>query len=189
MRDPPESERKLQTWTSNPNSPGNGYLFLSVSAGRWVRHIVRRMVKCSICSNQWMTDRHLSGSSVAHWTCTLIMSRTDRVALDWLFDRINLDPKIQIKFVDTRNQLVDLLTKGTFTRHELQHLLCLFHIMSKSMFSCSHFSKEMDESLATSKRLMQDKQQGEEEERVVAKSRPVRLLVCLLPRRVLLCTA
>ena len=33
------------------------------------------------------------------------LSRTHRVALDWLFDRINLDPKIQIKYVDTMNQL------------------------------------------------------------------------------------
>ena len=32
-------------------------------------------------------------------------SRTHRVALDWLFDRINLDPKIQIKYIDTKNQL------------------------------------------------------------------------------------
>ena len=30
------------------------------------------------------------------------LSRTHRVALDWLFDRINLDPKIQIKCVDTK---------------------------------------------------------------------------------------
>ena len=29
------------------------------------------------------------------------VSRTHRVALDWLFDRINLDRKIQIKYVDT----------------------------------------------------------------------------------------
>ena len=28
------------------------------------------------------------------------VSRTHRVALDWLFDRINLDPKIQIKYID-----------------------------------------------------------------------------------------
>ena len=33
------------------------------------------------------------------------VSRTHRVALDWLFDRINLDPKIQIKYIDTKNQL------------------------------------------------------------------------------------
>ena len=31
------------------------------------------------------------------------VSRTQRVALDWLFDRINLDPKIQIKYIDTKN--------------------------------------------------------------------------------------
>ena len=31
------------------------------------------------------------------------VSRTHRVALDWLIDRTNLDPKIQIKYVDTKN--------------------------------------------------------------------------------------
>ena len=34
------------------------------------------------------------------------VSGTHRVALDWLFDRLNLDPKVQIKYVDT-NQLAD----------------------------------------------------------------------------------
>ena len=29
------------------------------------------------------------------------VSRTHRVALDWLFDRINLDPKIRIRYIDT----------------------------------------------------------------------------------------
>ena len=33
------------------------------------------------------------------------VSRSHRVALDWLFDRINLDSKIQIKYVDTKNLL------------------------------------------------------------------------------------
>ena len=42
------------------------------------------------------------------------VSRTHRVALDWLFDRINLDSKIQIKYIDTKNQLADILTKGNF---------------------------------------------------------------------------
>ena len=41
------------------------------------------------------------------------VSRTHRVALDWLFDRINLDSKIQIKYIDTKKQLADMLT---FTR-------------------------------------------------------------------------
>ena len=52
------------------------------------------------------------------------VSRTHRVALDWLFDRINLDPKIQIKYIDTKNQLADILTNGNFTRDEWNHLLC-----------------------------------------------------------------
>ena len=66
-------------------------------------------------------------------------SRTHKVALDWLFDRINLDSKIQIKYVDTKNQLADMLTKGGFTRNEWNHLLRLLCIMNFSMFSCSHF--------------------------------------------------
>ena len=51
------------------------------------------------------------------------VSRNHRVALDWLFDRINLDSKIQIKYIDTKNQLADILTKGNFTRDEWNHLL------------------------------------------------------------------
>ena len=50
------------------------------------------------------------------------VSRTHRVALDWLFDRINLDPKIQIKYIDNKNQLADILTKGNFTRDDWNHL-------------------------------------------------------------------
>ena len=55
------------------------------------------------------------------------VSRTHRFALDWLFDRINLDPKIQIKYIDTKNQLADILTKGNFTRdldkREISHVM------------------------------------------------------------------
>ena len=54
------------------------------------------------------------------------VSRTHRVALDWLFDRIDLDPKIQIKNIDTKNQLADILTKGNFTRDEWNYLLNFF---------------------------------------------------------------
>ena len=36
------------------------------------------------------------------------VSRTHRVALDRFFDRINLDLKIQIKYIDTKNQLADI---------------------------------------------------------------------------------
>ena len=68
------------------------------------------------------------------------VSRTHRVALDWLFDRINLDPRIQIKYIDTKNQLADILTKGNFTRDEWNHLLCLFNIC---LFSSTDRSEVM----------------------------------------------
>ena len=42
------------------------------------------------------------------------VSRTHRVALDWLFHRINLDPKIHIKYVDTKHQLADIFDKREF---------------------------------------------------------------------------
>ena len=65
------------------------------------------------------------------------VSRTHRVALDWLFDRINLDTKIQIKYIDTKNRLADILTKGSFTRDEWNHWLCLFNISHFSSTVCS----------------------------------------------------
>ena len=36
------------------------------------------------------------------------VSRPHRVAFDWLFERINLDSKIPIKYIDTKNQLADI---------------------------------------------------------------------------------
>ena len=42
------------------------------------------------------------------------VSRTHRVALDWLSDRINLHPLIQIQYIDTEHQLADILTKEQF---------------------------------------------------------------------------
>ena len=68
------------------------------------------------------------------------VSRTHRIALDWLFDRINYEPKIQIKYVNTKNQLADILTKRTFSSDEWNHLLGLFNIMNFSVYCCSHFS-------------------------------------------------
>ena len=43
-------------------------------------------------------------------------SRTHRVDLDRLHDRINFDRMIEIKYVNTTQQLADILTKGSFTR-------------------------------------------------------------------------
>ena len=86
------------------------------------------------------------------------VSRTHRVALDWLFNRIDLDPKIQIKYIDTNNQLADILTKGNFTRDEWSHLMKLFHISHFSSTACI---------AAMAKRAQQELGAG----RVTAKSR------------------
>ena len=52
------------------------------------------------------------------------VSRTHRVALGWLFDRIDLDPKIQIRYIDTKHQLADMLTKGNFTSNGTIFFIC-----------------------------------------------------------------
>ena len=96
------------------------------------------------------------------------VSRTHRVALDWLFDRINLDPKIQIKYIDTKNQLADILTKENFTRDEWNHLLTLFNISHFSSTSCI---------AAMAKRAQQESGEG----RVTAKSRPMMNLTARTP--------
>ena len=63
------------------------------------------------------------------------VSRTHRVALDWLFDRIK--NKIQIRYVDTKHQLADMLTRGNFTRDEWNHnLLHLFNISHFRSLCC-----------------------------------------------------
>ena len=99
------------------------------------------------------------------------VSRTHRVALDWLFDRINLDPKIQIKYIDTKNQLADILTKGNFTRDEWNHLLCLFNI--------SHFS-----STVCSDTMAKRSRHDSGEERVTAKSRAMMSPIARVPSNV-----
>ena len=80
----------------------------------------------------------------------------------------NLDPKIQIKYIDTKNQLADMLTKGYFTRGEWNHFLCLFNF--------SHFSST-DCSKVVSKRT----QKESSAERVTAKTRPMMSLIAKAP--------
>ena len=96
------------------------------------------------------------------------VSRTHRVALDWLIDRINLDSKTQIKYIDTKNQLADILTKGNFTRDEWNHLLSLFNISHFSSTACI---------TAMAKRAQQESGEG----RVTAKSRPMMNLTARMP--------
>ena len=84
------------------------------------------------------------------------VSRIHGVALEWLY-WIKLDFKSQIKYIDTKNQLDDIPTKGNCTSDEWSQLLCLFN---NSHLSSINSPKPM------SKRTQED---VGEEERVTAK--------------------
>ena len=95
------------------------------------------------------------------------VSRTHRVALDWLLDRINVDSKIQIQYIDAKHQLVDIFTTGNFTRDEWNNLLHLFNISHFSSACCATNSSLTSCPKTMAKRMQEQKG----EERIVAKSK------------------
>ena len=96
------------------------------------------------------------------------VSRTHRVALDWLSDKINLDSKIQIKYVDTKHQLAGILTKGHFTRDEWNNVLYLFNTSNFSSLCCAQ-----NFSLTSCTRTIAERMHEQERDnRIVAKSKP-----------------
>ena len=70
-------------------------LHRTTSSKRINEAVIKMIIKC-----RSPTKRHVT--------------RTHRVALDWLFDRINLEPKIQIKYVVPKSQLADMPTNREF---------------------------------------------------------------------------
>ena len=107
------------------------------------------------------------------------VSRTKELLLMGCLIESIWTPNIQIKYVDTKNQPADILTKGNITRDEWIHLLCLF--------ISSHFS-----STDCSEVMSKGTQKDSGEERVTAKSKPMMNLVSRCSERtpdVLLSTA
>ena len=102
------------------------------------------------------------------------VSRTHRVALDWLFDRVNFGPKIQVKYVDTKNQLADMLTRGGFTRDEWNHLLHLLNIKNSRHFFRTHFFLSNRKESVMSKRTQEGL--SDDSPMVKAKSRSMNLV-------------
>ena len=56
------------------------------------------------------------------------VARTHRIDLDWLFERVREDPGVFIKYISTKTQLADMLTKGAFSAHQWQALCHLVQI-------------------------------------------------------------
>ena len=57
-----------------------------------------------------------------------------------LFDRINLDPGIPIKYVHTNQRNADILTKSSFSRERWSQLTQVFNLMSPHLHAHRHFS-------------------------------------------------
>ena len=68
------------------------------------------------------------------------VGRTHRVDLDWLFDRITKDPAIYVKWVGTKEQLADILTKGSFTA---QAWFDLLHLSLMLPPDCRNYVQEL----------------------------------------------
>ena len=75
---------------------------------------------------------------------------------------------IQIRYIDTKHQLADMLTKGNFTRDEWNNIL---HLLNTSHFSCLCCAKNF-RLTSCIKTTTKEIQNQKEEERVVSKSRP-----------------
>ena len=143
-------------------------------------HQIQRILVPVLCCIPLRTMRQQS-----KWTlkadCPTMrhVSRTHRVTLVRLFDRINLDPKIQIRHIDTKHQLADMLTGGNFTRDEWNNLLHLLNISHFSSICCT-----MNFSLISCSTVAKRTQDQKEEERVVSKSRPAAMNLSSLLRQV-----
>ena len=120
----------------------------------------------------WRTTKQWSRWSLKGSSPTMRhVSRTHRVALYWLFDRINFDPQNpnQIHW-HQKPTLRTYWLRGNVTRDEWNHLLCLFNISHFSSTNCSE---------VMSKRTQKDSG----EERVTAKSKPMMNLFPAMQRK------
>ena len=98
--------------------------------------LLKASASCTSLKTMKLSSR-LSKDEVQQWeTCH------EPTELLLIFDRVNLDPKNQIKHVESINQPADMLTKSNSTRDEWDHLLRLWNIMN---FSKSVMSKRAQE--------------------------------------------
>ena len=116
----PKQKRKKQTPTTNTNLDLTNIDHVPSSG----THSSSNAMLCVFDDSEAVIKIIIKGRSptMRH------VSRTHRVALDSLFDRINLDSKIQIRYIDTKHQFADMLTKGNVTRDEWNNLLHLSNI-------------------------------------------------------------
>ena len=139
----------------------------------WTMFIVCRRTRTFLdlvpcCTSLRITKPWLKWSSKAEVQQWDMYPEPTELLFDWLFDRIHLDPKILIKYVETKHQLADILTEGNFTRDEWNNLLHLFNITHFSSLCCAQ-----NFSLTRCTRTMAKRiHEQEGDNRIVAKSKP-----------------
>ena len=105
------------------------------------RTIFSRAVHVVHLQGQWSSDKDDYRGQKSNFETRV----KNPQALDKLFGRINFDPKNQIRCVDTKNQLADILTKSSFSKDEWNSVLRSLYIMNLSMFSRNYFSHSVSD--------------------------------------------
>ena len=60
------------------------------------------------------------------------VGRTHRIDLDWMFERLLTDPALHLKYVNTKQQIADIFTKGSFSEATWKTLCSLMQIIPSS---------------------------------------------------------
>ena len=126
------------------------------------------------CTFLRITKPWLKWSSKSRRPRVRHVSRTHRVALHWLFDRNHLDPKIQVKYVDSKHQFADVLTEGNLTRDGTIFFMC-----STATISAHLAGLRISAWPAALKRWRRSCKNMKGEDRIVAKSKPTTMNLCL----------
>ena len=95
----------------------------NVDCVSWNVHSTRKEALLCVFEDNEAVIKMILKEGVSQWD---MFPESTVLPVDWLFDRINLDPKIQIKYIDTKNQLADILTKGISHVTNGIIFLCLF---------------------------------------------------------------
>ena len=66
------------------------------------------------------------------WPQLRYVGRKHRIDLDWLFERLSVDPGCFLRFIGTKDQLADIFTKGGFTVVQFKHLVRSCMLVDKS---------------------------------------------------------
>ena len=76
----------------------------------------------------------------AHAPMLKHVARTHRIDLDWWFERLSTDPAIYGRYIHTKLQIADILTKGHFTSEQWNALCKLLRL---GLPPSSHVAKQI----------------------------------------------